>query len=89
MFALRTQWSSVHNPPVMPRRKPTPDELERGTSQALDTVTTLLQTLADKQGELVEAGLAIGLTWPEIARLTGKPSGDAAREAHKRWKAGR
>lgn len=73
----------------MPRRKPTPDEIERGASLAVDTVTTLLRTLSHAQGELVEAARAIGLTWDQIAELTGKSSGDAAREAHARWKAGR
>lgn len=73
----------------MPRRKPTPDELERGTAQAIDTVTTLLRNLRNAQGELVQAAVDIGLSWPEIAELTGMASGDAARGAHRRWKAGR
>lgn len=73
----------------MPRRKPTPEELERGASQAIDTVTTLLRSLSHAQGELVEAARSVGLSWNEIAELTGKSSGDAAREAHARWKAGR
>jgi hypothetical protein len=73
----------------MPRSIPTPDQVERGASQAIDTVTTLLRNLQMAQGELVEAGRAVGLTWDEIAELTGKSSGDAAREAHDRWKAGR
>jgi hypothetical protein len=73
----------------MPRSKPTPEDLERGASLAIDTVTTLLRNLRSVQGELVEAGRAVGLTWDEIAELTGKSSGDAAREAHARWKAGR
>lgn len=72
----------------MPRSKPTPDELERGASLAIDTVTTLLRNLRSAQGELVEAGRAVGLTWDQIAELTGKSSGDAAREAHARWKTG-
>ena len=55
----------------------------------MDTVTTLLRVLRNAQGELVEAARDVGLSWPEIAALTGKSSGDAAREAHKDWKAGR
>jgi hypothetical protein len=74
--------------PVMPRRKPTPEELERGAFQAMDTVTTLLQRLREAQGHLVEAALLIGLDWPEIAEATGKSSAKAAEEAHKRWKSG-
>jgi hypothetical protein len=73
----------------MPRSKPTSDDLERGAALAIDTVTTLLRNLRSTQGDLVEAGRAVGLTWEQIAELTGKPSGDAAREAHARWKAGR
>lgn len=73
----------------MPRRKPTPDEFERGASQAIDTVTTLLRNLSHAQGELVDAARDIGLSWDQIADLTGKSSGAAAREAHARWKAGR
>jgi hypothetical protein len=73
----------------MPRRKPAPDELERGTAQAIDTVTTLLRNLGDAQGELVEAARNVGLSWDQIAELTGKSNGAAAREAHTRWKAGR
>lgn len=73
----------------MPRSKPTPDDLERGASLAIDTVTTLLRNLRSTQGNLVEAARALGLTWEQIAELTGKASGDAAREAHARWKAGR
>jgi hypothetical protein len=73
----------------MPRKKPTPEELERGTSQAMDTVTTLLRMLKNAQGELVEAGRDVGLTWNQIAELTGKPNADTARVAHDDWKAGR
>lgn len=73
----------------MPRSTPTPDELERGASQAIDTVTTLLRNLSRAQGELVEAARDVGLTWDQIAELTGKPTGAAAREAHARWRAGR
>lgn len=72
----------------MPRSKPTPEDLERGASLAIDAVTTLLRNLRSTQGELVQAGRDLGLTWAQIAELTGKPSGDAAREAHARWKAG-
>jgi DNA-directed RNA polymerase specialized sigma24 family protein len=52
-------------------------------------VTTLLRNLKNVQQELVEAAVLIGLSWPEIAELIGKPSGNAARVAHDRWKAGR
>lgn len=73
----------------MPRSKPTPDEIERGVALAVDAVTTLLNHLRNAQGELVEAARLVGLSWPEIAELTGKSSGAAARGAHDRWKSGR
>ena len=73
----------------MPRSNPTPDELERGVALAVDAVTTMLQQIRNAQEELVEAARLVGLSWPEIAELTGKSSGDAARGAHDRWKAGR
>jgi len=73
----------------MPRRKPTPEELEQGASQLADTVTTLLRRLEQMRGELVEAGWLVGLDWNEIAEVTGYPTGDAARMAHDRWLEGR
>jgi hypothetical protein len=72
----------------MPRKKPNPDELERGASQMADTVTTLLRNLRMAQGELVEAALLVGLTWDQIAQVTGHRTGDAARVAHRKWQAG-
>lgn len=80
--------SADHTARVMPRSNPTPDELERGAAQAIDTLTTLLRNLRQSQGELVEAGLLVGMDWPEIAQVTGHSSGDAARMAHDRWRAG-
>lgn len=74
--------------PVMPRSDPTPDELQRGASLAIESVTNLLRNLGLVRGELVEAGLLVGLTWDEIAVVTGHSSGDAARMAHDRWRAG-
>jgi hypothetical protein len=88
-FALRKQWSTVHTPAVMPRSNPSPQELERGASLAMDTVTTLLQNLRKAQFELMAAAIDVGLTWDEVAELTGRPSGDAARQAHAEWKKGR
>jgi hypothetical protein len=73
----------------MPRKDPTPEQVRQGTSQAMDTVATLLRRLRDAEGELVEAGLLAGLNWPQIAEATGKSSAKAAAEAHKRWKSGR
>jgi len=73
----------------MPRSTPTPDELERGAALAVDAVTTLLRNLRNAQEELVEAARLVGLSWPAIAELTGKSSGNAARIAHDRWMAGR
>lgn len=73
----------------MPRSTPTPEDLERGASQAMDTVTTLFQNLRKAQFELMGAGFAVGLTWDEIAEMTGRPSGDAARVAYEGWLAGR
>lgn len=73
----------------MPRRNPTPEEFERGTSQAIDAVTTLLRNLRRAQGELVDAALDIGFSWPEIAELTGHASGKAAEAAQIRWREGR
>lgn len=68
----------------MPRSNPTPEELQRGTAQILDTLTTALRQLERLHEELVEAGKLVGLDWPRIAEATGKPSKDAARKAHKR-----
>lgn len=72
----------------MPRSKATPEEVERGASQAIDTVTSLLRNLRLAQGELIEAALLVGLDWPEIAEVAGYSSGDAARMAQERWRAG-
>lgn len=73
----------------MPRKKPTAEQLALGASQLTDTVTSLLRSLHMAQGELVEAALLVGLTWDEIAEVTGHRSGDAARVAHRKWQAGR
>lgn len=73
----------------MPRRKPTPDELERGASLAVDAVTTLLRNVTRAQDDLVEAARLMGLSWDEIAEVTGRSSGNVARVEHARRKAGR
>ena len=73
----------------MPRHKPTPAELESCASSLTELVTGLLVQVRQAQHELVEIGLTVGMTWAQVADLTGKSSGDAARAAHARWKAGR
>lgn len=73
----------------MPRHKPTPAELEYCATSLTNLVTGLLMQIREAQAELVEIGLTVGMTWAQVASLTGKPSGDAARAAHARWKAGR
>lgn len=72
----------------MPRSDPSREDLEHGAAYMLDAVATLLRNLERAQGELVEAGLKVGLTWEAIAEATGHPSPDAARDFYGRWKAG-
>lgn len=69
-------------------KKPTPEELQRGAAELVELVSTLLAQLREVQGAVIDAGRTVKMSWPEIGAAMGK-NADAARQAHRDWKAGR
>jgi RNA polymerase sigma-70 factor (ECF subfamily) len=49
--------------------------------QTVDRYERALATLSNEERRLVESSVELGLSYPEIARLTGRPSANAARMA--------
>lgn len=50
-------------------------------AERLDRYERALRLLTDNERALVIARLELGLTWPEVAEATGRPSANAARMA--------
>jgi hypothetical protein len=68
-------------------KKPTPEQLQSGAADLVDVVSTLLAQLRQMQGQLIEIGKTVGMSWPEVGAAMGC-SKDAARGTYNRWKAG-
>lgn len=70
-------------PEELAAHEPTP--LERAiTSDTLGRYEAALEALGEDERELVHLRLELDFGWDEIARMTGRPSADAARMATKR-----